>query len=452
MFYKSFSLRISKPIKPYKKTIQVDSDKSISIRSFLIGAISHNISEVKNVLESDDVFSCINCLKKLGVKIDKVKAKHYLVYGKGLGSFYVRKNTVLDCGNSGTTARLLIGLLSTNPDIQVKIKGDHSLNKRNMAKIINLMSEFGTSFLPKKKTNFPLTLISSEIPVGIKYKAGVSAQLKSAVILAGLNANGVTNVTEEKQSRNHTENMLLQSPNILKIKKNNKGQNHIKIYGKKYLDSLKINVGGDPSSAAFFCALTLLTPGAHLKIKRVGLNPRRIGFYNLLKKHGAKIKFKNVKKINHEVVGDIEVQSSKLKAINASSEYYVLATDEYPILFVIAALTKGMSVFKGIEDLANKESNRIEEMKKILWQIGIKCQSTKNEMKIYGVTEIKKINTTIKVPNLGDHRICMSSVILSFVTGIKAEIKNFETVRTSSPSFLEIIKSLGGEFEIKKTP
>ena len=151
MFYKSFSLRISKPIKPYKKTIQVDSDKSISIRSFLIGAISHNISEVKNVLESDDVFSCINCLKKLGVKIDKVKAKHYLVYGKGLGSFYVRKNTVLDCGNSGTTARLLIGLLSTNPDIQVKIKGDHSLNKRNMAKIINLMSEFGTSFLPKKK-------------------------------------------------------------------------------------------------------------------------------------------------------------------------------------------------------------------------------------------------------------------------------------------------------------
>jgi len=171
-----------------------------------------------------------------------------------------------------------------------------------------------------------------------------------------------------------------------------------------------------------------------------------------LKKHGAKIKFKNVKKINHEAVGDIEVQSSKLKAINASPKYYVLATDEYPILFVIAALTKGMSVFKGIEDLANKESNRIEEMKKILWQIGVKCQSTKNEMKIYGVTEIKKINTTIKVPNLGDHRICMSSVILSFVTGIKAEIKNFETVRTSSPSFLEIIKSLGGEFEIKKTP
>jgi 3-phosphoshikimate 1-carboxyvinyltransferase len=450
MLNKSFSLYVSKQIKSYNKTIKVDSDKSISIRSFLIGAVSHNISEIKNVLESEDVFSCVSVLRKLGVKIKKIKAKHYLVYGKGLGSLYSKKNAILDCGNSGTTARLLVGLLSTSPDIHVKIKGDHSLNKRNMTKLIDLMSEFGTTFLPKNKTNFPLTLISSEIPIGIKYKAGASAQLKSAVILAGLNANGVTNVIEERQSRNHTENMLLQSSNVLKIKKNNKDQNYIKVCGKNYLDPLKINVGGDPSTAAFFTALTLLTPNAHLEIKHVGLNPRRIGFYNLLKKHGAKIKFKNIKKINNEDVGNIEVQSSKLKAIIASADYYGSATDEYPILFVIAALTNGTSIFKGIEDLANKESNRIEEMKKILNKINIKCQTTKNEMKIFGTREIKKKNTIIKVPNLGDHRICMSTVILSLVTGIQAEIKNFETVRTSSPSFLEIIKLLGGKFEIKK--
>jgi len=452
MLTKSFSLHISRSIKPYSKTIQVDSDKSISIRSFLFGAVSHNISEIKNVLESDDVFSCINCLRKLGVKINKIKAKHYLVYGKGLGSLFAKKNTTLDCENSGTTARLLIGLLSTNPDIQVKIKGDHSLNKRSMSKLINLMTEFGATFLPQNKTHFPLTLISSEIPMGIEYKSGVSAQLKSAAILAGLNANGVTNIIEGRQSRNHTENMLLQSSNVLKIKKNNKRQNHIKIFGKSYLNPLKISVGGDPSSAAFFTALTLLTPRAHLKIKHVGLNPRRIGFYNLLKKYGAKIKFNNVKKINNEKVGDIEVRSSTLKAITASSDYYVSATDEYPILFVIAALTRGISVFKGIEDLANKESNRIEEMKKILNQVGIECKSTKSKMKIFGSTKIKKKNTIIKVPNLRDHRICMSTVILSLVTGIKTEIKSFETVKTSSPSFLKIIKSLGGDFEIKKTP
>ena len=450
MLNKSFSLYISKSIRIFNKTVNVDSDKSISIRSFLIGAISHNISEIKNVLESEDVFSCINCLRKLGVKINKVKTKHYLVYGKGLGSLYAKKNTVLDCGNSGTTARLLIGLLSTNPDIQVKIKGDHSLNKRNMIKLINLLSGFGATFLPKNKKNFPLTLISSEIPVGIEYRAGVSAQLKSAAILAGLNANGVTNVIEEKQSRNSTENMLLQSPNILKIKKNKKNKNHIKVFGKNYLNPLKVNVAGDPSSAAFFTALTLLTSGAKLKIKHVGLNPRRIGFYNILKKHGAKIKFKNVKKVNNEEVGDIEVQNSKLKAIKSSSDWFATTVDEYPILFIIAALTNGTSVFKGIEDLANKESDRIEEMRKVLIQIGVKCKSKKNEMKIYGQKKIKKLNSVIKVPNLGDHRICMSAVILSLVTGIKTEIKNFETVNTSSPSFLQIIKLLGGKFEIKK--
>jgi 3-phosphoshikimate 1-carboxyvinyltransferase len=451
MFDKSFSVNLSKIIKPYNKIINVDSDKSISIRSFLIGAVSHNISEIKNVLESQDIISCINCLRKLGVKIDKIKSKHYLVYGKGLGSFYAKKNTILDCGNSGTTARLLTGLLSTNPDIQVKITGDHSLNKRNMSKLTKLLSEFGATFLPINKKSFPLTLISSAIPIGIKYEAGVSAQLKSAAILAGLNSNGVTNIIEEKQSRDHTENMLLKNSGSLKIKKNKKGQNHIKVFGKNYLDALKINVGGDPSSAAFFTSLTLLTPRARLKIKHVGLNSRRIGFYNLLIKHGAKIKFKNVKIINNEKIGDIEVQSSKIKSINASPNYYVSATDEYPILFIIAALTKGTSIFKGIEDLANKESNRIEEMRKILKQVGVKCKSTKNEMKIFGLERIQKKDPVIKVPNLGDHRICMSAVVLSLVTGIKTEIKNFETVGTSSPSFLKIIKSLGGSFEIKKT-
>ena len=144
------------------------------------------------------------------------------------------------------------------------------------------------------------------------------------------------------------------------------------------------------------------------------------------------------------------MESSKLKPIKASSAYYVSATDEYPVLFVIAALTKGISIFKGIEDLANKESNRIEEMKKILIQIGVKCKTSKNEMKIFGNLKVKKKKNTIKVSNLGDHRICMSAAILSLVTGLKTKIKNFETVETSSPSFLRIIKSLGGKFEIEK--
>ena len=148
---KSFNLNINIPIKPFKKTITVDSDKSLSIRSFLIGAISHNISKAYNVLESEDVYSTINCLKKLGVKIIKQKSKSYLIYGKGLGSLFAKKNLNLNFGNSGTLARLLIGILSTTPDIEIKIQGDHSLNKRNMQKIIDLMSRFGAEFFPKKK-------------------------------------------------------------------------------------------------------------------------------------------------------------------------------------------------------------------------------------------------------------------------------------------------------------
>ena len=199
MLAKSFSLNINHKIKPYIRSIKVDSDKSISIRSFLIGSICENISIVKNVLESDDIFSTIKCLKKLGVKIKK-KSKLYYIYGKGLGSLHAKKNSNLDFGNSGTLARLLIGILSTTPEIEIKVKGDQSLNKRSMKKLINLMSEFGAQFLPDDKFNFPLKLVSTEMPVGIKYKAGVSAQLKSAVILAGLNSFGTTEITEDKKS------------------------------------------------------------------------------------------------------------------------------------------------------------------------------------------------------------------------------------------------------------
>ena len=445
---KSFSLVVRKKILSYKKNISVDGDKSISIRGFLIGALSNNVSSTKNVLESEDVISTINCLKKLGVKIIKKSPKNYLIFGKGLGSLNAKKNVVLNFGNSGTLARLIIGILSTTPRITATIKGDKSLNKRNMKELINLMSQFGAFFLPKNKFNFPLKIISSEIPLGINYKAGVSAQLKSAVIFAGLNSYGKTEIIEKEKSRNHTENMLLNNVQAIKIK--NKNKKIILITGKKYLNPININVPGDPSSAAFFTALTLLNPNSLIKIKNIGLNPTRIGFYTLLKKQGAKIKFINLKKENNELRGDILVQSSVLKPIRASKEYYVNSTDEYPVLFIISALIKGTSIFKGIRGLANKESNRIKEMQKILKQIGIKTIATENEIKIFGKGMFNTNNKKIIVPNLGDHRICMSSFILAILTGVQTKIKNFETVFTSSPSFLKIMRSLGAKFEIQK--
>ena len=446
MSSKRFNLILKNKIKPYNKVIKVDPDKSISIRSFLIGAISQNISHAKNILESEDVFSTINCLKLLGVKIIKKKAGEYLIFGKGLGSLTAKKNIQLNFGNSGTLARLLIGILSTTKGIEINLKGDRSLNKRSMKKLLELMSQFGASFLPNDKFKFPLKMISTDYPIGIDYKAGVSAQLKSAVILAGLNSFGKTIITEYEKSRDHTENMLINSK-VVKIK--NRHKRIINVLGKKNLNPIDINVPGDPSSAAFFTALTLLNFNSKLTIKNVGLNKTRTGFYKILKQCGAKIFFKNQKKINNENRGDIIIRHSKIKPIKASKKYYVNSTDEYPILFVIAALTKGVSVFKGINDLANKESNRIKEMQKILKQIGIKTQSKKSYLKVYGKGMIDASNKNINVANLGDHRICMSSFILTILTGAKTKINNFETVFTSSPSFLKIMKSLGSKFEKK---
>ena len=384
----------------------------------------------------------------MGVKIKKQKSKKYLIYGKGLGSLFAKKNTTLNFGNSGTLARLLIGILSTTPDIKVKIKGDDSLNKRSMEKLILLMSNFGATFLPKNRFFFPLKLNSTDLPIGIKYKAGVSAQLKSAVIFAGLNSYGNTEIKEKEKSRDHTENLLKKNSQAIKVI--NGKEKRIKIFGKKYLNPVNINVPGDPSSAAFVTALTLLNKGSSIKIKNVGLNPTRIGFYEILKKQGANIKFKNLKKKNNEISGDIIVLNSKIKPIRASKKYYVNSTDEYPILFIVAALTKGISVFKGIKDLANKESNRIIEMQNVLSQIGIKTISSKDKLKIYGKGLFDASNKKIYVSKLGDHRICMSSFILAILTGAKLSIKNFETVFTSSPSFLKIMKSLGAKFEVQK--
>ena len=448
MSSKSFNLIINNKINPFKKKIEVDSDKSMSIRSFLIGAISQNISSVKNALESADVQSTIVCLRKLGVKIIKKNSKNYLVYGKGLGSLSVKKNAELNFGNSGTLARLLIGILSTTPEIEIKIKGDHSLNKRSMKKLIELMSKFGAFFFPKDKYNFPLKIISSELPIAINYKAGVSAQLKSAVIFAALNSYGDTRIVEKDRSRDHTENMMLKNSKVIKV--SNRKKKLIKIHGKKSLKAIHSNIPGDPSSAAFFTALTLLNPNSSLEIKNVGLNPTRIGFYKLLKKQGAKIKFFNLKIENNEPRGDILVKSYKLKPIKASKEYYVNSTDEYPILFVIAALTKGVSTFGGIEDLANKESNRIKEMQKVLKQIGVKSIFSKNELKIFGNGAVNAQDKNLTIPNLGDHRICMSSFILAILTGAKVRVMNFETVFTSSPSFLKTMKFIGAKFEIEK--
>ena len=449
MVGKNFSVIFDEKINEFNKVIKVDSDKSISQRSFIIGSISEGISEVHNVLESQDIYSTINCLKKLNCKIEKIGKGKYKIYGKGLGSYYCKKNTILDFGNSGTAARILgFGVCSTNPNLQIKITGDKSLKRRSMYNIIKAVENFGVTFLPKNKFYLPLKLISSEIPTGFSFTNDFSSQIKSAVILAALNSFGKTHVLENIKSRDHTEKMLENNSDAIKIKKGKK--NHIEINGKESLKPFNKFVPNDPSTASFYAALCLLNKNSKILLKDVQVNPTRIGFFNLIKKHNGKVLYKNKKTKGNETIADIHVESSSLRSFKVDKKKFVSCQDEFPLMFAMSCLLPGTSVFKGIKDLKNKESDRIKEMGKILKQIGIKFNSSSNMMRIYGNPNLDKKNKKINVSGILDHRVLMSAAVLSLLTGIKSKLKNFEQVGTSCPNFLSTIKKLGGKFAKKK--
>ena len=445
---KKFSVSVKKKIEKFNKKIEIPGDKSCSIRAILFASQCIGISKIKNLLESEDVLNCINALKiSLGVKIIK-KKNIYQVYGNGLNSFKVRKKiTKIYVGNSGTSARLLFGLLSTHPG-KFYLYGDQSMNKRDFTRVTQPLEKVGAFFYPRNKKTLPLTIEGTNMPLAQKHiENRGSAQVKGLILMSALSTAGITTIEEKKISRNHTELFLKEINADIKVKKLKKG-NLISLRGQKNLYSFDYTVGSDPSSAAFLIALTLLTPGSKLVIHNVLCNDTRIFFLKVLKKVNANIKINNLRKVSGELLGSITVSSSKLKPIIISKDIGKLI-DELPILFIIAALTKGVSKFKNVVDLKNKESNRLLESKKILTQAGIKCKITKDSMVIYGKDKIETKNKSILTKIRGDHRICMSSVIFALVTGIGAKIKNFETVNTSFPGFIALIKNLGGNIVIK---
>ena len=445
---KIFSASINKKIKKFNKKIKIPGDKSCSIRAILFASQCIGKSKIKNLLESEDVLNCIKAVKtSLGVKIIK-KNNIFYVYGNGLNSFKIKKKiTKIYTGNSGTFARLLFGLLATSPN-KFYVYGDQSMNKRDFTRVTQPLRKVGASFYPENKKTLPLTIEGTNMPLAQKHvEEKGSAQVKSLILMSGLSTPGITSVEEKKISRNHTEIFLKEINADIKIKKLKKG-NLISLRGQKNLYCFDYTVGSDPSSAAFLIVLTLLTPGSKLVINNILCNDTRIFFIKILKEVNAKIKISNLRKVSGELIGTITVYSSKLKPLNISKNIGSVI-DELPILFVAAALTNGISKFKNVGDLKNKESNRLLESKKIFDQIGIKSEIKKDSMIIYGNKKMNFSKKRIIMNTKGDHRICMSSAVLSLITGIKTKIKNFETVNTSFPSFVNLIKSLGGKIVIK---
>ena len=420
-------LLVNKKVLKFKKVLKVDGDKSISIRWLLLASQAIGDSKATNLLKSEDVLSAIDCLKKLGIKI--IFSKNYCkISGNGINGFKYKKNITLNAGNSGTVGRLILPLLIKSP-YKIKIIGDKSLSRRDFSRVIEPLSKIGAKFFPKGKNRLPISIQGTNYVRPINYfeKRG-SAQCKTCVMLASLNTPGEMKIYASK-SRNHTELLFSNLKMPIKIKKN------------KNIDFIK-NIPGDISSGAFFIALTLLSKNSQIILKNINLNPSRLGVIKILNRMGANIKTKNIKLNKGEKCGDIFVKSSsKLRAINCPSSLNSSAIDEFLIIFLIAAKSRGVSYFKNLSELNKKESPRLKLGSKILNMIGIKTKLTEDSIKIYGNPNLA-LNKNYQIKNyLKDHRIMAMCTIAALTLGGKWKIYDPESINTSFPSFLKILKS-----------
>lgn len=414
-----------------KGSIKISGDKSVSHRALILSALSNGKSKISNLLESDDVMRTLKILRELGVKI--VKSKNFwLVYGNGTNGF-IEPNYTLDCGNSGTTARLMLGAVSSNP-IKCTFIGDKSLSKRSMSRVTKYLEKMGAEVNITRKDYLPVAIQGEENLLPITHKIEkASAQIKSALIMAALNINGTTTIIEKTLTRDHTERLMKYLDIDFKLKKKGNTGRMIELKGPYEIPSKDIDVVGDPSSASFFIVGALIIPGSKIILKDVMINPTRIAFLKVLKNMGGKIKIKKTKSVCGEDVGNITAEYSKLKGVNIASNMSALLIDEYPILSIAATQARGKTIMKGLDELRHKESDRINSIVFNLSKIGFKINNIKNDLIIYS-TDIK-INKKIKIKTFDDHRIAMSFSILSIIYNHLLKIDNKDCISISYPDF-----------------
>ena len=436
-------LSIKEKIKRFDKIINISGDKSLSIRWVLLASQATGISKAYNLLMSEDVLATIDSIKKLGIKV-KIYKNYCEITGNGINGFKYKKNLIIDAKNSGTLGRLILGLLIKSPQ-KIKLIGDKSLSLRDFSRVTLPLKKFGTKFYYRNKNRLPLLILGSKLPKGIDYFENKgSAQCKSSIMFAALNSSGTTSI-KAKKSRNHSELLFKYLKIPIQIKKTTK-YDFIKIKQPKKIPAFNYQIPGDISSSAFFMVLTTLTNDSKLLIKDVNINPSRVGIITILRKMGAKISLKNQKNYRGEKISDILIKSSKnLKAINCPPELNSAAIDEFLIIFLAAARAKGVSHFKKISELNQKESPRLILGSKILNMMGIKTELTKDSIKIYGQPYLK-IKKIITIKNyLKDHRVFMMSTIAALTCGGQWRIHNKDSINTSFPSFLKIIKKIANK-------
>ena len=422
--------------------IEIPSDKSISHRSIIIPSISQGISEVNNLLMSDDVLHTLEAFRALGVKITKENNK-IIINGKGLGSLTNSKKKIY-LGNSGTSARLLTGLLASQSFNSI-IEGDKSLSSRPMKRIIDPLKLMGAEFDNTSGT-LPLKIIGKRLK---KTKIEIeipSAQIKSGLILAAINTEGKSILVEKHITRDHTENMLRSFGAELEVKKNGT-ETLISIYGNKELKANNIYVPRDLSSSAFFIVAALINKGSKISMSNININPTRNGILKALNKMGANISIKNQRTLSGEIVADLDVEYSNLNGCELDSEMAKLMIDEYPILSIAAAFANSPSLFRGLKELKVKESDRLELIRLNLQRCGCECEVINDDLLIKPAKLYKPVENKIRTDF--DHRIAMSFTVMGSKIG-NLSIEDAESINTSFPNFIDIFNKSGGNILWKK--
>ena len=435
-------IQIRNTIKPFNQKIEVSGDKSISIRCVLLASQAIGKTRLYNLLESEDVMNSLNSIKKLGIKFKKIE-NFYEIYGCGISGYKSEKKVVIDAGNSGTLARLILGLL-INTKKEIKLIGDRSLSKRDFSRVTNPLKLFGANIISNKK-NLPVKITGSEFlrPINYVEKLG-SAQCKSSVMLAAIKTPGKTFI-RAKKSRNHTELIFRYLKIPIKIIQKNEYDN-IEINGPANFNGFNYKIPGDISSSAFFIVLTLLSKNSKIIIRNVNVNNSRTGILKILNKMNAKISLMNRKIYNGEKQADIIVKSrSNLKCINCPKNLNSSAIDEFLVIFLVAAKAKGISRFKNLSELNKKESPRLEIALEFLKKIGIKFSRKKDDVKIYGNPNLNLKGSYVMEDFRKDHRIFMMSCIAALSFGGKWKIKDKDSIKTSFPTFIKLLKRLGAK-------
>ena len=437
-------LGAARPARPLSGVVTVPGDKSISHRALMFGALAVGRTEISGLLEGEDVLATAAAMRALGAQAERRPDGVWQIDGVGLGGLG-EPDAVIDLGNSGTAARLLLGILATHP-LTAFLTGDASLRSRPMRRVTDPLSQFGARFVTREGGRLPLAVTGAASPVPQVYRLPVpSAQVKSAVLLAGLNTPGETTVIEPQATRDHTERMLGHFGARVTVAPDEAGGKRITVTGQPELVAAPITVPGDPSSAAFPLVAALIVPGSEITIANVGLNPGRTGLLASLREMGADIALENERRAGGEPVADLRVRAGALRGAEIPGDRAPSMIDEYPVLAVAAACAKGRSVMRGLAELRVTESDRLAGIAEGLGRCGVKVSIDGDDLIVDGNGGPPRGGAAIATRL--DHRMAMAFLVMGLAAREKVWIDDARPIATSFPDFVPLMARLGAEFQ-----